>query len=85
MLLHGLFLHRGTWDAVVDEVSSEFQLVTPDFPGFGESEKPSQGRFAYDVVAADATPRSGTRSYCTNDCPAGEGPDALLQSTNLDP
>ena len=51
VLLHGLFLHRGTWDAVVDELSSEFQLVTPDFPGFGESEKPTEGRFAYDVGA----------------------------------
>jgi pimeloyl-ACP methyl ester carboxylesterase len=51
VLLHGLFLHRGTWDAVVDEVSSEFQLVAPDFPGFGESEKPPESRFAYDVGA----------------------------------
>lgn len=51
VLLHGLFVHRGAWDAVIDEVSSEFQLIAPDFPGFGESEKPPQSRFAYDVGA----------------------------------
>jgi pimeloyl-ACP methyl ester carboxylesterase len=49
VLLHGLFVHRGAWDAVIDEVSSEFRLIAPDFPGFGESEKPPQSRFAYDV------------------------------------
>jgi pimeloyl-ACP methyl ester carboxylesterase len=51
VLLHGLFVHHGTWDAVVDEVRSEFRLIAPDFPGFGESEKPPSSRFAYDVGA----------------------------------
>ncbi|HEX3596656.1 MAG TPA: alpha/beta hydrolase [Polyangiaceae bacterium] len=51
VLLHGLFTHHGTWDAVIDEMSSEFRLVAPDFPGFGESEKPSASRFAYDIGA----------------------------------
>ena len=51
LLLHGLFTHHGTWDAVMDEMSSEFRLVAPDFPGFGESEKPLSNRFSYDVVA----------------------------------
>ena len=27
----------------------EFRLVAPDFPGFGESEKPPTSRFSYDV------------------------------------
>jgi pimeloyl-ACP methyl ester carboxylesterase len=36
---------------VIDEVSSEFRLIAPDFPGFGDSEKPPQSRFAYDVGA----------------------------------
>jgi pimeloyl-ACP methyl ester carboxylesterase len=51
VLLHGLFVHHGTWDAVVDEASSEFRMIAPDFPGFGESEKPPASRFAYDVGA----------------------------------
>jgi pimeloyl-ACP methyl ester carboxylesterase len=51
VLLHGLFTHHGTWDAVIDEVSSEFRLIAPDFPGFGESEKPPSSRFSYDVGA----------------------------------
>jgi len=51
VLLHGLFTHHGTWDAVVDEMSSEFRLIALDFPGFGESEKPPESRFAYDVGA----------------------------------
>ncbi|HEX4336018.1 MAG TPA: alpha/beta hydrolase [Polyangiaceae bacterium] len=51
VFLHGLFTHHGAWDAVVDEMSSEFRTIAPDFPGFGESEKPLSSRFAYDVSA----------------------------------
>ncbi|HVW25817.1 MAG TPA: alpha/beta fold hydrolase [Polyangiaceae bacterium] len=51
VLLHGLFTHHGAWDAVVDEMASEFRLVAPDFPGFGESEKPLVSRFPYDIGA----------------------------------
>jgi pimeloyl-ACP methyl ester carboxylesterase len=51
VFLHGLFTHHGAWDAVIDEMSSEFRLIAPDFPGFGESEKPLSSRFPYDVAA----------------------------------
>jgi pimeloyl-ACP methyl ester carboxylesterase len=40
--------HR-TWDGVMEELGEEFRLVAPDFPGFGESEKPPTSRFSYDV------------------------------------
>jgi pimeloyl-ACP methyl ester carboxylesterase len=55
LLIHDLFLDSRTWDAVADELSAEFYVVTPDLPGFGNSEKPSPGRYAYGIAAfADA-------------------------------
>jgi pimeloyl-ACP methyl ester carboxylesterase len=32
-------------------LSREFRVVAPDLPGFGDSEKPSASRFAYDIDA----------------------------------
>ncbi|HEX4477246.1 MAG TPA: alpha/beta hydrolase [Polyangiaceae bacterium] len=51
VLLHGMFVDHRTWDGVVEDLSTEFRVVAPDFPGFGESEKPSAQRFRYDVDA----------------------------------
>lgn len=51
LLIHDLLLDSRTWDAVAEELSAEFYVVTPDLPGFGNSEKPSPRRYAYDVVA----------------------------------
>src|SRR5262245_48989236 len=51
VLLHGLFMDKRTWDGAALELASEFRLVAPDFPGFGESEKPPQGRFGYDLAS----------------------------------
>ncbi len=51
VLLHGLFADHTTWDAVGDELASEFHVVAPDLPGFGESEKPPPMRFPYGVDA----------------------------------
>jgi pimeloyl-ACP methyl ester carboxylesterase len=51
VLLHGLFMDHRTWDGVSRALSSEFRLVAPDFPGFGDSEKPAASRFSYDVNA----------------------------------
>lgn len=49
VLLHDLFMDHTTWDQVIDDLSAEFRVVAPDFPGFGRSEKPPSSRFAYDV------------------------------------
>jgi len=51
VLLHGLFMDHRTWDPVAEHLAGEFHLVAPDFPGFGNSEKPPTSRFAYDVTA----------------------------------
>jgi pimeloyl-ACP methyl ester carboxylesterase len=51
VLLHSLFMDHTTWDRVAMELASEFCVITPDLPGYGESEKPSGGRFAFDVDA----------------------------------
>jgi pimeloyl-ACP methyl ester carboxylesterase len=51
LLLHGLFLDHSTWDGMRPSLESEFHLVTPDFPGFGESEKPPPSRFPYGIEA----------------------------------
>ena len=55
VLLHGLFMDHTTWDAVGDVLGRTYRVVAPDFPGFGQSEKPSEGRFPYGIDAfADA-------------------------------
>lgn len=51
VLLHGLFMDHRTWDGVSLALAPEFRVVAPDFPGFGDSEKPAASRFSYDVSA----------------------------------
>ena len=51
LLLHDLFLDSRTWDAVADLLCSEFFVITPDLPGFGNSEKPSPRRYPYGIDA----------------------------------
>jgi pimeloyl-ACP methyl ester carboxylesterase len=51
VLLHGLFMDHRTWDGTVAALAPEFRVVAPDFPGFGDSEKPAANRFSYDVTA----------------------------------
>jgi pimeloyl-ACP methyl ester carboxylesterase len=51
VLLHSLFMDHSTWSAVVAELCHDFCVITPDLPGYGESEKPTPSRFAYDVEA----------------------------------
>lgn len=51
LLLHSLFMDHSTWSAVASELCSDYCVITPDLPGYGESEKPAPGRFAYDVAA----------------------------------
>lgn len=51
VMLHGLFMDHRTWEGASRSLASEFRVVAPDFPGFGDSEKPSASRFSYDVSA----------------------------------
>lgn len=47
VLLHGLFMDHLTWSRVTPELEEDFRVITPDLPGFGESEKPPPSRFGY--------------------------------------
>ena len=47
ILLHDLFLTSSTWDQVVTHLREDFRVIAPDFPGFGQSEKPPPSRFPY--------------------------------------
>lgn len=51
VLLHSLFMDHTTWDGVASQLASDYCVITPDLPGYGESEKPAPGRFAYDIAA----------------------------------
>jgi len=51
LLLHDIFLDSRTWDVVARSLSSEFFVITPDLPGFGNSEKPAPNRYPYGVAA----------------------------------
>lgn len=51
VLLHSLFMDHSTWNAVAAELCHDYCVITPDLPGYGESEKPAPGRFAYDIDA----------------------------------
>jgi pimeloyl-ACP methyl ester carboxylesterase len=51
LLLHDFLMSRQAWEGVSLTLSERFRVVTPDLPGFGESEKPPPGRFDYGVEA----------------------------------
>jgi pimeloyl-ACP methyl ester carboxylesterase len=51
VLLHGIFVDSATWDPIIEELSHDYCVVAPDFPGFGESEKPPAKRFPYGIEA----------------------------------
>lgn len=51
VLVHGLFMDHRTWDGVRSELSDRYRIITPDLPGFGQSEKPSPNRFPYGIDA----------------------------------
>lgn len=51
LFLHGLFLDHTTWDALCGALPRDRRFIAPDLPGFGASEKPSPGRFAYGIEA----------------------------------
>jgi pimeloyl-ACP methyl ester carboxylesterase len=51
LLLHDFLMDRRAWDDVAPGLRSEFRVVMPDLPGYGESEKPPPARFDYGVEA----------------------------------
>jgi abhydrolase domain-containing protein 6 len=51
LLLHTALLDRTSWGALIDDLANDFRVVAPDLPGFGESVKPNETRFAYTVDA----------------------------------
>lgn len=51
VLIHGLFMDHRTWDPVRAALNAEFRVITPDLPGFGQSEKPPPSRFPYGIDA----------------------------------
>jgi pimeloyl-ACP methyl ester carboxylesterase len=51
LLLHDIFFDSRTWDVVAEMLAREFFVITPDLPGFGNSEKPAPNRYPYGVDA----------------------------------
>jgi pimeloyl-ACP methyl ester carboxylesterase len=49
LMLHGAFVDHTTWEGVTHALRDDFTLIAPDFPGFGESEKPPPQRFPYGI------------------------------------
>lgn len=49
ILLHDLFVSHLAFDRVIDALADDFRVLAPDFPGFGDSEKPSPSRYAYGI------------------------------------
>jgi pimeloyl-ACP methyl ester carboxylesterase len=52
VLLHAFPLHKSMWQPQVEEFSKQFQIITPDFRGFGESPV-AVDSFTMDLLAAD--------------------------------
>jgi pimeloyl-ACP methyl ester carboxylesterase len=48
LLLHDYLASRLAWEDVVPRLSTQFRVIVPDLPGFGESEKPPPSRYRYD-------------------------------------
>jgi pimeloyl-ACP methyl ester carboxylesterase len=48
LLVHDFLSDHGEWDAALEALSARFRVLSVDLPGFGESEKPTPSRFAYD-------------------------------------
>ncbi len=51
ILVHDYLASRVVWDDVLPRLAERFRVIAPDLPGFGESEKPSPGRYKYDFDA----------------------------------
>lgn len=50
LLLHGHASSSHTFQKIIGELSSTFHVVAPDYPGFGNSDRPKSGDYAYTFV-----------------------------------
>ena len=58
LMIHGYLANHAAWDHLLDSFGKRFRTIAPDLPGFGDSEKPSPSRYAYNADAfADFAPR----------------------------
>jgi pimeloyl-ACP methyl ester carboxylesterase len=48
LLVHDFLSDREEWAPVAHRLAEGFRVISVDLPGFGESEKPTPGRFGYD-------------------------------------
>lgn len=51
VLLHDLFVSHLAFERAIEGLASNFRVLAPDFPGFGDSEKPAPARYAYGIDA----------------------------------
>lgn len=51
VFVHGMFVDSRSWDRVRGALRADFRVITPDLPGFGQSEKPPPSRFPYGIDA----------------------------------
>ncbi len=47
LLVHGYLSSHLVWEDVVPALAESFHVIVPDLPGFGDSEKPPPGKYAY--------------------------------------
>ena len=52
VLIHSLALDRSVWDGVVDRLSGEYEILTYDCRGHGQSPKPA-GPYTVELFAGD--------------------------------
>ena len=50
LIIPGVLCPRQSFEPLAQMLAREFRVITFDFPGFGESEKPSPSRFNYDIT-----------------------------------
>ncbi|HEX7667160.1 MAG TPA: alpha/beta hydrolase, partial [Polyangiaceae bacterium] len=51
LMIHGYLANHAAWDHLLDSFGKRFRTIAPDLPGFGDSEKPSPSRYAYNADA----------------------------------
>ncbi len=49
ILIHGFMVSHLDFDDIIDDLAAHFHVISPDLPGFGESEKPNPSRYSYGV------------------------------------
>ncbi len=80
-LLHGFLQTRESFEGIRGLLARQFRVIVPDFPGFGESEKPDPVRYAYGhhefaSVVADLVSALGLGRVSV--CGAGMGASVAL-------